>query len=54
MTHYTNQKYENTDIFEESDIEKIENQITQNPFIEKQKQHIDPSFFRLIPEYLRS
>ena len=54
MYHYTNQNTENQDTFSPQEIDKIEQQIVDNPYIQKQDFYISPHFFQSIPLYLRS
>ena len=54
MSNYTNQNSENNLNFTNEEINKIEEQIKNNTYIEKQDYYITPKFFNSIPEYLRN
>ncbi len=54
MNNYTNQQRTINKIFSERQIQKIEEQILNNPYIHIQKDHIDTNFFYTIPDYLRN
>lgn len=53
MTNYTNQWSDISPEFTSDEIDKIEEQIIGNPYIEKQSFYIQTNFFKMIPGYLR-
>lgn len=54
MINYTNQSLKNDIVFNKNEIDEIERQIVQNPYIIKQDKYITKYFFNKIPEYLRN
>lgn len=53
MHNYTNQWEKISKEFSEGEIQIIEKQIIENPYINSQNNHINKNFFYMIPEYLR-
>ena len=54
MYNYTNQSSENQCTFSPEEIQIIEKQIVENPYLTKQNYYIPRDFFDQIPEYLRN